>query len=116
VGAEAVNVTCCNPDCRKQGGSSTQSEQCAHSQVQQQQQQQQVEAVEAAAGSHQEGQGEAAEGQQGAEEGPCVVRQGLFGLPGNPALQLQLVLPPDLLKTFGELEQLSKVGAVWVCC
>jgi hypothetical protein len=79
-----------------------------------------VEAVEATAASDNAGGSKAAaegEGQEEEEEeeGPCAVRQELFGLPGNPALQLQLVLPPDLMESFGELQQLTQVGALLVC-
>ena len=112
----ALQVTCCNPQCSKHTGSSAESEQssCPVSIPMQQQQGgaaagQRVGGVRMAAGAEEGGlEEEEEEGEQ--EEEPCVVRQGLFSLPGNAPLQLQLVLPPDLLDSLGELLKVSKVS------
>jgi hypothetical protein len=43
------------------------------------------------------------------EEAASIVRQQLFSRPDAPLLHLQLVLPPDLLDSLGELLQLTQV-------
>jgi hypothetical protein len=109
----ALQVTCCNPQCSKQIGSSAESEQSpCPVRIPMQQQGgvagQQVGGNRMATGAEEGGLEEEEEGEE--EEEPCVVRQGLFSLPGNAPLQLQLVLPPDLLDSLGELLELAKVG------
>lgn len=111
---QRVQVTCCNPECSRQG-CSMQSEQYQHPQGAPQQQRmegvtggQVASATDGDDGSSQQWDSRAAEGQQEAEAA-CVVRQQLFGLPGTPGLQLQLVLPPDLLQGFQELWDLAMV-------
>lgn len=93
-----------------------QSEQCQHLEQQRPQQRMEGTTVGRVASATDGGDGSsgeerdsrAAEGQQEAEAA-CVVRQQLFGLRGTPGLQLQLVLPPDLLQGFQELQELAKV-------
>lgn len=126
----ALQVTCCNPQCGRQGGMSTQSEQSPIPPYVASQQQDGVtvgagqlgaggsaavaSVPGAARAGAQDGAADDGEGEQGAEEAAepaVVVRQQLFSLRDNPPLELQLVLPPDLLADFGELLELSgKVG------
>jgi len=46
---------------------------------------------------------------QASQDVPVVARRELFSVPGNPHLQLQLVLAPDLLESLAELQQLAQV-------